>query len=498
VVENKKDYAFFFYQIFSFSLLLKIFLSYFFPLTGDEAYFIITGKFFDLGYYEHPPMIWWIIYIFSLFGKHTLHFFYYRLFSIFTTLVIVFFIYKLLSKEKNLFLICSLFILSPVYLLSILITNDIPLLLFTFLSGVFFYKGIKEERWPFFVISGIFFGLAFLSKYLSVLYFFGVFFFTLYRKEKKYWKNFAIFLFSSIPLIFINFYWNYNHCWINFLFNLVYRKRVEYFKIENIFFFFLSLFFLMTPYFFFTFLKEKFFVKKILKTEYEFFFFVFSVPLIFLFLLSFLRVVGLHWYISFIPFAFFYLKDFEENKILKTIKIALYFNGFILITIVLILILPVSVFKNHKNYSEIIMFKNPYPLCAYLEKFKDKYIFATSNYTYSAIMSYYCKNDFIVFGDIGHSGREYDINFDFKKLDGKDILIFSPLYIDGKKYSEFFEEVEKKEILIEEGKFYLLFCKKFNFGKYRNIILSQTYEKFYKIPEFLPHKGNFFKEKYNF
>jgi len=496
VVENKKDCSFLW--IFSVTLILKLFLSYFFPLTGDEAYFITTGKIFDFGYYEHPPMIWWIIYIFSLCGRYTFHFFYYRLFSIFSTLIIVFFISRLLTEKKNSFLIPSFFLLSPVYLLSFLITNDIPLLLFTFLSGVFFYKGIEKEKRIFFVISGFFFGLAFLSKYLSVLYLFGVFFYVIFKNEKKYWKNFIIFILSSLPLIFINFYWNYNHCWINILFNLVYRKKVEYFKIKNIILFFLSLFFLMTPYFFFLFLKEKFFLKRKFETGYDFFFYVFLIPLFFLFLMSFLRVVGLHWYISFVPFSFLLLKDFEEDKISKSIKISIYFNGFIILVIISILLCPLKMFKNHKEFSEIIMFKNPYPICAYLEKFKNEYIFATPGYTETAIMSYYCKKDFIVFGDLGHSGREYDITFDFKKIDGKDILIFSPFDVEEAKYLEFFTEIKKEKIVIEGGNFYLLFCKKFNYENYRNIILRQTYEKFYKIPEFLPVKKNFFKEKYNF
>ncbi|MGB9678149.1 MAG: ArnT family glycosyltransferase, partial [Candidatus Ratteibacteria bacterium] len=439
MVNIKKKYSLFFYLTLFFTLILKLFLSFFFPLTGDEAYFITTGKTFDVGYYEHPPMIWWIIYIFSCGGKYTFHFFYYRLFSVFSTLVIVILILRLLREEKNAYLISSLFLFSPVYLLSFLITNDIPLLLFTFFSGTFFFKGIKEEKKIFFVISGIFFGLAFLSKYLSILYLAGIFCFTVFKNERKYWKNFIIFIFSSLPLIFINFYWNYNHCWINFLFNLVYRKKTEYLKIKNIVLFFLSLFFLITPYLFFLFLKEKFFIRKKLETGYDFFFFVFSIPVFLLFLLSFLRAVGLHWYISFIPFSFLLLRDFEENKILKSIKIASYFDGFIIIIIISLLLSSVNIFKNHKKYSEIIMFKNPYSVCDYLNKFKEEYIFATPNYTHTAIMSYYCKKDFIVFGDLGHSGREYDITFDFKKIDGKDILIFSPVDIEEKKYLEFFE-----------------------------------------------------------
>ncbi|MCS7181157.1 MAG: hypothetical protein NZ891_07425, partial [bacterium] len=243
--------------------------------------------------------------------------------------------------------------------------------------------------------------------------------------------------------------------------------------------------------------KEKFFIKKKFKEGYDFFFFIFFVPTLFLFFISFLRRVGLHWYISFIPFSFLLLTGSEKDKIIKCIKTAFYFNGIIILIIISLLFVPVEKFKNHKKYSEIIMFKNPYPICNYFKKFNSQYIFATPGYTESAIMSYYCKKDFIVFGDLGHSGREYDISFDFKKIEGKDILIFSTFYIDQEKYLEFFEEIKMEEIIIKGAKFYLLFCKKFNYKNYRDKVLRKTYEKFYKIPEFLPKRGNFFKEKYN-
>jgi len=191
------------------------------------------------------------------------------------------------------------------------------------------------------------------------------------------------------------------------------------------------------------------------------------------------------------------LKDLEKERILKALKVAFVFDLFIIIPVISILFCPVHIFKNNKKYSEILMFANPYPICKYLENFKNKYIFATPGYTESSVMSYYCRDDFIVFGSLDHSGREYDISFDFKKIDGKDILIFAPFNIEPEYYSEFFEYIEKEKVSIEGADFYLLLCKKFNYKNYRDKILKRTYEKFYKIPEFLPAKGNFFKEKYD-
>ncbi|MCM8803767.1 MAG: glycosyltransferase family 39 protein [Candidatus Omnitrophica bacterium] len=498
-IQQIDNFSNIFKLIFFSTLTFKIFLSYFFPLTGDEAYFISTSKIFNFGYYEHPPIIWWLIYLFSFFGKYTFHFFYYRLFSVFVTTFMSILILKLIGKSdiKKGYLISSLFLISPLSLFNFLITNDIPLLFFTFLSALFFYKGIKYDKKIYFMISGVFFGLSFLSKYFAVLYFISIFFYIVFKKDKRLWKNFVFFFIFSIPFIFINIYWNYTHCWINFLYNLLYRRKKDYFNIKNIIIYFLSLAFLLTPYSFYFLIKTKFFFKK-LKYNYDFFFFIFFIPLIFLLILSFFRKVGLHWYISFLPFSFLILKEAKIEEILNSIKYGIYFSGILIFLIISLLLSPVEKFKNYKKYPHIIMFLRPYPLCEYLENYKNEYIFATGGYTESAVMSYYCKNNFIVFGSLSHSGREYDISFDFKSIDGKDILIFSLEDIDIEKYKDFFEDIKKEKFIVEGAVFYLLFCKNFNYQIYREKILKKIYEKFYKIPKYLPTKGNFFKEKYGF
>ena len=138
--------------------IVKIFFSVIVPLTGDEAYFITTGQHLALGYYEHPPMIWWLAYLFSSFGKCLPPIFVYRLFSVFSTILIgilMFFFLKKHSVEKA-YLISSIFLLSPLNLLSVVFVNDIPLVLFVFLSGVFFFYGTENRKARDFVLSGMF------------------------------------------------------------------------------------------------------------------------------------------------------------------------------------------------------------------------------------------------------------------------------------------------------------------------------------------------------
>ena len=43
------------------SLLLRLFVSATFPISGDEAFFYWWGVYPDWGYSDHPPMVGWVI-----------------------------------------------------------------------------------------------------------------------------------------------------------------------------------------------------------------------------------------------------------------------------------------------------------------------------------------------------------------------------------------------------------------------------------------------------
>ena len=41
--------------------VIKLWLAWFFPMTGDEAFFHLWSTRLSWGYYDHPPMIgWWL------------------------------------------------------------------------------------------------------------------------------------------------------------------------------------------------------------------------------------------------------------------------------------------------------------------------------------------------------------------------------------------------------------------------------------------------------
>ncbi|MCL5674559.1 MAG: glycosyltransferase family 39 protein [Candidatus Omnitrophica bacterium] len=486
-------------------LLIKIFLSLVVPLTGDEAYFIITGKYhLALGYYEHPPMIWWLAYLFSGFGRYTPAVFIYRLFPVFSTIIIgiiIFFFLKEYDREKA-FLISSVFLLSPLNILAVVFVNDIPLVLFTFLSGIFFFYGMKREKTIYFILSGIFFGLAFLCKYFAVLYFLALLVFCMFNR--KNWKNFWIFVLSSFPLIFINAYWNYTHDWINLLFNLIYRNRHFIFKPKHVLMFFIYQIYLITPWVLYYIIKKgkKFFDFK--EKRVLFFIFLYVIPIAFLFYISFKTGVGIHWTISFLPFLFLCIITLETYQLKNSFKYNVFFAGFQILLIATICLLPITslkkILKNlneSSGYSDVVMFKSPGEICKEIQKFPSKYILAAHGYTEASIMSYYDRRYFVIFGSLSRSGREDDVISDFTEFNGKDFLIFCPEKPDKKFYGQFFKKVKIVTRKIDGATVYFVLGKKFIFRSYKNLILKKVLEDYYTVPKFLPHYGNPFKEKYH-
>ena len=43
------------------TLAFRAWLSVVVPFTGDEAYFLVWGQQPDIGYYDHPPMVGWLL-----------------------------------------------------------------------------------------------------------------------------------------------------------------------------------------------------------------------------------------------------------------------------------------------------------------------------------------------------------------------------------------------------------------------------------------------------
>ena len=204
-------------------------------IMPQDAYYTFYGENLALSYFDHPPLIGWMLRLFTgIFGKniYAVH-----LADFTVTLGSVFVFYqlakRLLSLQKAITAVLFYFSTVMVSILSIISTPDVPLMLFWPLSILFAHKAIKENNYSDWVLTGIFMGCAFLSKYTALFLPAGLFLFLLITG----WKKIASFRFFSTLLFFVLIsspviIWNIQHDFISFKFQS--GSRLQRFSWSNI------------------------------------------------------------------------------------------------------------------------------------------------------------------------------------------------------------------------------------------------------------------------
>ena len=246
-----------FYFVSITSIIIKCFLAYFFPLTGDEAYYIDVSRSPALGFYDQPPMITWWLSFLMLFSKNL---FFLRLPALLMGNVISIFVLAFLKPydEKKAYLVAILYLITPLHFMFPVMVTDVPLVIFSVMATFTFWRAVSQNSVFNYFFSGAFLGAAFLSKYLMAALFLAfLLYFLLQKSHKRNYLGFAVLLLSSLPFALIHFYWNYQNCWINFIFNVYTRNASESFRVSNVLQFVLFQVYLMTPFLIYYVYKSK-------------------------------------------------------------------------------------------------------------------------------------------------------------------------------------------------------------------------------------------------
>lgn len=195
-----------------------------YQLHYDEAYYWVFSQNLSVSYYDHPPMIAYMIKIFSFFGHSE---FFVRCAALSSTIVTVLIIFKLAKRMygqgvANIALLLAL--CSPlIEAMFFIVTPDCPLLMFWALSLYFFYRGVFENSRKCIYLTGIMIGLGLMSKYTMVLIYPSLFLFLIFSDNYRklfYKKDIYLAFLISIILFSPVIYWNYKHNWVSFIFQL--------------------------------------------------------------------------------------------------------------------------------------------------------------------------------------------------------------------------------------------------------------------------------------
>ncbi|GAB6072548.1 glycosyltransferase family 39 protein [Venenivibrio stagnispumantis] len=189
-------------------------------LSTEEAQYWLWSKHLDLSYYSKPPVIAYLNFIStSILSDTEIAVRINAIIIGFLLAIITFFFTKYLFKDEKLAFFSSLFIyFIPAYdIASIIFLTDTPLALFWGLTTYFFYKAFNENKKRDWILTGIFAGLGFLSKYSMVLFLPGalIFIFIFKReifKEKWFYISLFIAFLFTLPVI----YWNIANDFVTF------------------------------------------------------------------------------------------------------------------------------------------------------------------------------------------------------------------------------------------------------------------------------------------
>jgi 4-amino-4-deoxy-L-arabinose transferase-like glycosyltransferase len=205
------------------TLLLKLLLAAVLPLSADEAYYWVWSKHLQLSYFDHPPLVSWLLALgspFELIGNAV------RWPGVILghlTLLFWFLILRSRLKEEELHTWLLLVILSPVLGIgSILLTPDLPLIAFWSMSLFLFLRALESPKKTNYLLFGSALGLGFLSKYHIVIFLFAAISFLIAHKKLNQvrWSylvyTFIGGLFFSIPVLV----WNSQNEWSSFRFQL--------------------------------------------------------------------------------------------------------------------------------------------------------------------------------------------------------------------------------------------------------------------------------------
>ncbi len=214
-------------------------------LGNDEAHYFVWSLKPSPGYLDDAPFVGYVIYFFTgLFGKSELNV---RLGAVIFSFLDGFLIYYLsylLFKNKRASFFAFLFFLSAVIfstVLSVMMLPDASLLFFYLCFLILFYKAVKgsskneKKRSDFksdhffrnnlilWMLTGLFLGLAFLSKYTAALIPPSVLLYLLVsKKNRAVLKTFYPYLALAVALLVFSpvIYWNLIHNFMSFKFQL--------------------------------------------------------------------------------------------------------------------------------------------------------------------------------------------------------------------------------------------------------------------------------------
>ena len=509
------------------TLVLKVVLAAFFPLTSDEAFFALWGTFPDWGYSDHPPMVGWWLSVLLQFGDHPLIL---RsgtllLSSLIAVGVVDVALRHLPSdREAAAWWAGSVYLVLPWSWMLVLVTTDTPLIFFMALSAWCFLRadaaqGAEQRPAVWYLLAGLFVGLAFLSKYFAALLGLAYAVYILGWRRDRWWALPLMFLFA-LPSIAVNLLFNAHHGWANIMFNFFNRNESSQWQWESFVVYLLMLLYLFTPWLWWQALKghgarmqaaesgshrgalaglgnDAAATRRSVAVAVAV---LWLFPLLVFAVLGLRRSVGLHWVLGFVPlFVLWAALRVDAAALRRSYRWTLAWSFPHLLLVGVLVWAPLAWWQNTSVYDKAVFLHEAPAVAQRLRQdLPDSALLMAHAYSPAAILSYFTQRYVPVYGVGRHYAREDDLRFDFRAWDGRAVRVFFRSPVNPEDHTPFFERVRVSTFDVAGVTYYQLDGEGFRYQAYRDTVLRQIAEQFHDIPPWLPLKGSPFCERYGF
>ena len=483
------------------TLLYRFWLAAAAPVSADEAYFILWGRAPAIGYYDHPPMVGWLLAPFAALTALSEPAWLMRLPAVLVppiaALMVRFALRHWYGRDDDTADFAALAVLLlPASAWSVLITTDAPLALFSLASLLVFARAAQTDSGRLFLASGVLLGLAFLSKYLAVLLALA------YLVWSVSWNKFRpvlLVLLGALPAGLLNLYWNYEACWCNVMFNAINRHGGEDsgWSLATPALYAASLAYLAAPLLWFAWHGRARLRAAWQRQSERALLLAWLVPFAVFAAFSPVKRIGLHWFLPFLPaLVLSAALALDRSALRRSVR---FFAALAVLHVAAILIvaaLPADVWQSSRFYARLVFPGRVAELATAIAPDRAGMALATDSYASAALLEYYWREPVAVFGRGTSHARQDDIDTDWRSFAGRDLLILRrepPLPQD---YAPYFREFQIKRFAVGGRDFHAVIGRGFDYAAYRAGILADVRERFYRIPARLPLGRCYFFERY--
>ena len=189
-----------------------------FDLAPDEAYYWDWSRNLALGYYSKPPLVAWVIALFTRLGGD--HPFFVRLGAVLFSLgssIVLFYLGKTLFNSKIGFWAFVIANATPGLAVgSVIMTIDPPLMFFWGLTILLLYLASSEKGKGVWYLAGASLGIGLLSKYTMIALIPSLFLYLALSRKRRSWlrrKEPYLFILVGLLILSPNLLWNHFHQW---------------------------------------------------------------------------------------------------------------------------------------------------------------------------------------------------------------------------------------------------------------------------------------------